>query len=113
MPAEKLPIEYHEDKILDKVRKNTVVILRGPTGCGKTTKVPQFILDDHRRQGLYCNIAVAQPRRIAATSNAKRVCRERGWVCGSIVGYKVNSKMLKLNFIGSWLQIKYVKIDWN
>lgn len=87
--AARLPIENSEDEILDTVRKNNVVVLRGPTGCGKTTKVPQFILDEYRRKGLYCNIVVAQPRRIAASSNAKRVCRERGWVCGSIVGYQV------------------------
>lgn len=82
-------IEDHREKILEKVDKNTVVVLRGPTGCGKTTKVPQFILDDYRERGLFCNIVVAQPRRIAASSNAKRVCKERGWKCGSIVGYQV------------------------
>lgn len=64
-------------------------MLRGPTGCGKTTKVPQFILDDYKERNLFCNIVVAQPRRIAASSNAKRVCNERGWTCGSIVGYQV------------------------
>lgn len=64
-------------------------MLRGPTGCGKTTKVPQFILDDYKERDLFCNIVVAQPRRIAASSNAKRVCNERGWTCGSIVGYQV------------------------
>lgn len=87
--APRLPIEDHEDEILSTVRKNTVVVLRGPTGCGKTTKVPQFILDEYRRKGLYCNIVVAQPRRIAASSNSRRVCKERGWVCGTIVGFQV------------------------
>lgn len=84
-----MPIEDHEDNILDTIQHNNVVILRGPTGCGKTTKVPQFILDEYRRKNLYCNIVVAQPRRIAASSNARRVCKERGWICGSIVGYQV------------------------
>ncbi|XP_031628409.1 probable ATP-dependent RNA helicase spindle-E [Contarinia nasturtii] len=91
MPMEKLPIEEYRQQILDTIKKNTVVVLRGPTGCGKTTKVPQYILDDYREQGLHCNIIIAQPRRIAASSNAKRVCRERGWPCGSIVGYQVGS----------------------
>lgn len=66
-----------------------MVVLRGPTGCGKTTKVPQFILDEYRKKKLFCNIVVAQPRRIAAASNAKRVCAERGWDVGTIVGYQV------------------------
>lgn len=89
MPAARLPIENHKEEILRTVHKNNVVVLRGPTGTGKTTKVPQFILDYYRERGLYCNIVVAQPRRIAASSNARRVCQERGWVCGSIVGYQV------------------------
>lgn len=89
MQAARLPIENHKNQILETVRQNNVVVLRGPTGTGKTTKVPQFILDDCRQRGVYCNIVVAQPRRIAASSNAKRVCRERGWDCGGIVGYQV------------------------
>lgn len=91
LPTRKLPIEdiEHVKEILKNVRENTVVVLRGPTGCGKTTKVPQFILDDCRKRDVYCNIVVAQPRRIAASSNAKRVCKERGWACGTIVGYQV------------------------
>lgn len=66
------------------------------TGCGKTTKVPQFILDEYREKGLFCNIVVAQPRRIAASSNAKRVCKERGWPCGSLVGYQVKLACISL-----------------
>ena len=41
--------------------------------------VPQFILDSHAQQNQYVNIIVTQPRRLAAQSVAKRVCRERGW----------------------------------
>lgn len=89
LQADRLPIEDHKNEILNTVRHNNVLVLRGPTGCGKTTKVPQFILDDSRQRGKHCNIVVAQPRRIAASSNAKRVCRERGWECGTIVGFQV------------------------
>lgn len=98
MPAPRLPIEGHRDEILDTVRRNNVVVLRGPTGCGKTTKVPQFILDAYRQEGLFCNIVVAQPRRIAAKTNAERVCRERGWACGTIVGYQVCGKCIIEHF---------------
>jgi len=66
-----------------------VVIVDGFTGCGKTTQVPQFILDSHYENEKYCNIIVTQPRRIAAISVAKRVCNERGWEVGKIVGYQV------------------------
>ena len=61
----------------------------GATGSGKTTQVPQYILDYHREQKKYCNILVTQPRRIAAQSIAKRVSDERKWPLGNLVGYQV------------------------
>lgn len=61
----------------------------GATGSGKTTQVPQYILDEYAKNQRYCNIIVTQPRRIAAISIAKRVCQERGWTLGSLVGYQV------------------------
>lgn len=62
-PSNPLPIASSRDKILATIKENTVVVLQGSTGCGKTTQVPQYILDDARAQGKYCNIVVAQPRR--------------------------------------------------
>lgn len=56
---------------------------------GKTTQVPQYIFDEHCIRDEYCNIIVAQPRRIAAINNAKRVCAERDWKLGTLVGYQV------------------------
>lgn len=61
----------------------------GATGSGKTTQVPQYILDEYAKDQRYCNIIVTQPRRIAAISISKRVCQERGWTQGSLVGYQV------------------------
>lgn len=53
--------------------------MKGATGCGKTTKVPQFILDDAiaRGRGAYCNIAVCLPRKLTAKETARYVaaCR--------------------------------------
>lgn len=73
------------------VNLNEVTVISGPTGCGKTTKVPQYILDAHAENNKYCNIIVSQPRRIAAISIAKRVCQERGWPEGSMCGFKVQT----------------------
>ena len=64
-------------------------MISGPTGCGKTTQVPQYILEEWERTNRPCNIIVTQPRKIAAQSVAKRVCQENGWSLGSLVGYKV------------------------
>ena len=43
-------------EIVNMINANSVVILQGPTGCGKTTQVPQFILDDCKKNSQYCNI---------------------------------------------------------
>ena len=64
-------------------------IVQGGTGCGKSTQVCQFILDDYVSRGKHCNIVVTQPRRIAAISVARRVCAENEWQVGSICGYQV------------------------
>ncbi|XP_034239304.1 probable ATP-dependent RNA helicase spindle-E [Thrips palmi] len=85
----KLPIEIMRDKIVRMVDTNQVLIILGSTGCGKTTQVPQYILDDHAQQRKRCNIVVTQPRRIAAVSVASRVCSERGWELSTIVGYQI------------------------
>lgn len=85
----KLPIFEHRDSLLKHIRDSPVVVIQGDTGCGKSTQVPQFILDDAYTRGEYCNIVVTQPRRIAAITLSERVCKERGYVKNSLVGYQV------------------------
>ncbi|KAF6209821.1 hypothetical protein GE061_015572 [Apolygus lucorum] len=89
VPDQLLLINDFKDTILAQIEANPVVIIKGPTGCGKSTQVPQYILDDARSSQIYCNIIITQPRRIAATSVAKRVCEERGWNLGTLVGYQI------------------------
>lgn len=84
-----LPIDSFREKILHLTEVNNVLVIQGPTGCGKTTQVPQYILDDAREKTEYCNIVVTQPRRIATINVAKRVCEERGWTLGTVCGYQV------------------------
>lgn len=68
-----------------------MVIIEGPTGCGKTTQVPQWILDEAYNSRKPCKIIVTQPRKIAAISIARRVAQERGWDVGGLVGYQVRT----------------------
>ncbi|KAF9173587.1 hypothetical protein BGX21_006665 [Mortierella sp. AD011] len=86
-----LPITQYTDEITQKIRENDVIVLVGQTGCGKTTQLPQIILEDFiaNRQGGVCNIICTQPRRIAAISVAQRVAVERGERVGQSVGYQV------------------------
>lgn len=51
-----LPIVSMKDKLLSIIETNSVVIIQGPTGCGKTTQIPQFILNSNIKKKLNCNI---------------------------------------------------------
>ena len=84
-----LPIAEHKERILSAIESNSVVVIQGSTGSGKSTQVPQYILDQYARNGRPCNIVCTQPRRIAATSLAKYVCECRKWPLGSLVGYQI------------------------
>ena len=84
-----LPISRDQKAIVQIINQQQVTVISGPTGCGKTTQVPQFILEHHARRKSYVNIIVTQPRKIAARSIAKRICDERNWQMGKTVGYKV------------------------
>lgn len=61
------------------LNKNQVVIIRGETGCGKSTRIPQYVLEHfvNATQQSNARIVVTQPRRIAAISLAERVAHER------------------------------------
>ncbi len=87
----KLPIFNMKNEILSTIQESSVVLIRGNTGCGKTTQVCQFILDDYvsSGQGAYCNIICTQPRRISAVSVADRVASERTEELGLSIGYTV------------------------
>ena len=71
-----------------------MVLISGETGCGKTSQVPQFLLDDPL-VGPSCNIVCTQPRRISAISVAERVAAERGESAGGIVGYAVRGDAME------------------
>ena len=61
------------------------------SGCGKTTQIPQIILDNaiNNGKGSETKIVCTQPRRIAAISVATRVASERGEKLGESVGFKI------------------------
>ncbi|KAH7661050.1 RNA helicase protein [Dioscorea alata] len=85
----KLPIASYKDVITSTLESHQVVLISGETGCGKTTQVPQYILDDMWGKGKACKIVCTQPRRISAISVAERISYERGESVGDTVGYKI------------------------
>lgn len=78
-------------------------MIEGDTGCGKTTQVPQFILDSFAQNGnaTDCNILVSQPRRISAISLADRIAYERKENVGDVVGFHVRLEQVLPKELGS------------
>lgn len=76
-----LPVVAEEQKIMEAVHNNSIIVVYGATGSGKTTQIPQFLYEagygsvDSPTPGI---IGVTQPRRVAAVSMAKRVGDEMG-----------------------------------
>ncbi|KAK0464219.1 P-loop containing nucleoside triphosphate hydrolase protein [Desarmillaria tabescens] len=99
----KLPAFASKDEFLKKLADNRVVVVVGETGCGKTTQLPQFILDSliDSNQGKTASIVVTQPRRISAIGVASRVSNERlddGSVGYAIRGESTRRRETKLLF---------------
>ncbi|KAG7188279.1 hypothetical protein KM043_007943 [Ampulex compressa] len=86
-----LPIYNFRNDIINGIENNRVLLIKGDTGCGKTTQVPQYIIDDftQKDKACDCNIIVSQPRRISALSLADRIAFERNEQVGDVVGYSV------------------------
>jgi ATP-dependent helicase HrpB len=82
MPREPLPIDAVLPDLLAALRSAGAVVLRAPTGAGKTTRVPPAIIDD----GL---VLVLEPRRVAARAAARRMAAEHGTPLGDVFGYQV------------------------
>eukprot|EP00981_Chlorochromonas_danica_P008706 scaffold2289_cov162-Ochromonas_danica.AAC.3 len=83
-----LPIYNYRQAILDAVKKYQTTIIVGETGSGKSTQLPQILLDGglaRRGQGIVCT----QPRRVAAMTIAQKVANERQVDLGQEVGYSI------------------------
>ncbi|KAM7323705.1 hypothetical protein ACRRTK_017811 [Alexandromys fortis] len=75
--------------VISLIESNSVVIIHGATGSGKSTQLPQYILDHYTQRSAFCNIVVTQPRKIGASSIARWISKERSWTLGGLVGYQV------------------------
>uniref|UniRef100_H3AYQ6 RNA helicase n=1 Tax=Latimeria chalumnae TaxID=7897 RepID=H3AYQ6_LATCH len=82
-----LPIFAIRQELLNIIRDNSIVIVVGETGSGKTTQLTQYLHEDGYTT--YGMIGCTQPRRVAAMSVAKRVSEEMGVNLGEEVGYAI------------------------
>ncbi len=87
MSRSSLPVRELEGALAEAFRETNRLVLEAPTGSGKSTQVPQILVE----QGLCRNgeVVVLQPRRLAARMLAARVARERGGPLGDEVGYHI------------------------
>lgn len=92
-----LPAWEEKDTILALLEGCQVLVVSGMTGCGKTTQIPQFILDASLKgsAGQVANIICTQPRRISAISVAQRVAQERAEPLGKSVGYQIRLESVR------------------
>ena len=82
-----LPFYDHRDELAEAISKHQVVIVCGETGSGKTTQLPQLVLDlGLAERGI---VGHTQPRRIAAQSVCSRIAEELRTEVGGAVGYKI------------------------
>lgn len=84
-----LPIFEKRRTILDMINQHSVTIIQGAPGSGKTTQVPQYILDECEKEKRHCNIICAQQRKITTICVTRFICTQRKCNLGNLVGYKV------------------------
>lgn len=77
------------EQVIKSIDENRVVLILGDTGSGKSTQVPQMLMEEFASKKKKCNIYVTQPRRLSTIALAERISTERGELCGKAVGYQI------------------------
>ncbi len=108
-----LPIDTLQDGLVAACGRVRRIVLRAPTGSGKSTRIPQILLDLNLVQG---QIIVLQPRRIAARLLAARIAQEREVRLGGEVGYqirfeRVESAQTRIKFVTEALLLRQMASD--
>ncbi|CAG7847697.1 ATP-dependent RNA helicase Dhx29; AltName: Full=DEAH box protein 29 [Serendipita indica DSM 11827] len=115
-----LPIAAYRQEIIETLEHHQVLVLSGETGCGKSTQLPAFIMEDQLSRGKACKIICTEPRRISAISLAQRVSAELGEPPGavgtnhSLIGYSIRlesniTKSTRLAFVTNGIALRMLE----
>jgi HrpA-like RNA helicase len=102
-------------RLLEEINRYSTVIIIGETGSGKTTQIPQLLLQAGIA-GTSGRIGITQPRRIAAVSIARRVAEEQGVKVGKLVGYCVRfedctSQETRIKYLTDGMMVREAMTD--
>ncbi|KAI8096032.1 P-loop containing nucleoside triphosphate hydrolase protein [Thamnidium elegans] len=110
---ENLPTFEYKHDLIEAIREYSILVIIGETGSGKTTQIPQYILEEMPEMK---RIGVTQPRRIAAITVAKRVSEEQDVRLGSKVGYTIRfddrtSSTTQLKYMTDGILLREATLD--
>ncbi|XP_053681355.1 putative ATP-dependent RNA helicase DHX57 [Anopheles nili] len=120
-----LPAWTKMTEIIELMESHQILVISGETGCGKSTQVPQFLLDDWLLQSSklgpkdtlrHVEIICTQPRRLSAIGVAERVAEERNEKIGNTVGYQIRlenkvSSSTRLTFCTTGILLRRLQSD--
>ena len=109
----RLPIFRVEHELIDALKRDKRFVIQAPTGSGKSTQVPQMLLDSGVCKG---QIVILQPRRLAARMLASRVARERRSRLGDEVGYQIrfddcSSRNTRIKYVTEGILLRQMLTD--
>ena len=113
---QRLPVFKYRNHILYLLEKYQTVVIVGETGSGKSTQIPQYLLESGWADDRHV-ICVTQPRRVAAVTVASRVAEERGALLGDEVGYAIRfdqcctDEVTKIKFVTDGLLVREMMSD--
>jgi HrpA-like RNA helicase len=111
-----LPVYQQKQRVLNALEDHQVIVVESPTGSGKTTQIPQILLE--AGYGRNKVIGVTQPRRIAAVSVAEFIARQQGTSIPETIGYKMRfedrtDQRTRIKIMTDGILLQEIKADYS